>query len=290
MRIITYITLTACLFACIPDKKNADVLQDNSIYQLIAFDEKGEKATDGQFMAVYITIADTLGDTLHYVPSYHYFVEYYTESPIYAALSELNTGDSAHFKIAENQLYDAFSFDQLNKNGRRILELRIRLLYLVNESEVKDTLMTQLSNRLENEKREILAFLSKQLEPQSYIEQMGIFKKSVIMSLNGDPIKLGDNVTLEYDGRFLNGYVFDSKYGDDALEITYGMSDQIVQGLALAIKGMRAGESVKIILPSHHAFGGQGSVKGIVPPYTPVVYNLSIKNVTRTNDNEKERN
>tara|TARA_R110002049_G_scaffold294590_5_gene481302 strand:- start:1865 stop:2737 length:873 start_codon:yes stop_codon:yes gene_type:complete len=290
MKGIIYSGLFCLLIACMNDNKQFDVLKDQSIYRLVAFDDDGQKLTEGQFLSSYITITDTLGDTLHYVPSYHYFIEYYPESPIYEALSMLSTGDSAHFRIKESQLYDAFSFDQLSENGNRVLDLRIRAEYLVDESVVKDTLMAELSKRLENEGRLINNFIARQLEPQSFIEGMGIYKKSVIMSLEGSPIEAGDRVTLEYDGSFLNGYIFDSKYGADALEITYGMSDQIVPGLSLAIKGMRVGEIVKIILPSHHAFGGRGSVKGIVPPYTPVVYNLYIKNVIRTNNNEEERN
>ncbi len=280
MRILVCLAFILTIVACQQEKKY-DVLSDESTYQLIAFDGTGISPNIGNYLASYLTITDTLGDTLHYVPSYLYFIEFYQESPLFEVLSTIKTGDSAHYRIKEHQLFDAFGFDRLQANSNRPLELRIRLVDLVNEEAVQDSLMTELSHRLDNEQVDIIEYIMKQPEPQSYIEELGIYKKSIIMSLEGEPIKAGDRVTLSYTGSFLDGYVFDEKTGDESLEITYGMSDQIVSGLAIAIKGMRQGESVKIILPSHHAFGGRGSVKGIVPPYTPIVYNLTITNVTR---------
>ncbi len=290
MRKIIYLGIAILMFSCNRETKKFDILNDQSTYQLIAFDGNRVKPTEGQYVATYLTIVDSLGDTIHYVPSYHYFIEYYNESPIYEILSELSIGDSAHFQVSEGQLYDAFSFNRLIEGSKNKVELRIRAEYLVNEDRVKDTLMEELSQRIESEKQLIWNYLNNDVDPQAYYEQLGLYKKNTLKSIEGIQIKMGDQVTLEYEGSFLNGYVFDKKYGPDALEITYGMSDQILSGLSIGIKGMRAGESVKIILPSHYAFGARGSIKGIVPPYTPVVYNLSIKNVTRTDNNEKERN
>lgn len=280
MKIVVYILLVLTIIACQLEKKY-DVLPDESTYQLIAFDGTGISPNTGNYLASYLTIADTLGDTLHYVPSYLYFIEFYKGSPLFEVLSTIKTGDSAHYRIKEHQLYEAFGFDRLQANSNRVLELRIRLVDLVKEEAVQDSLMAELSSRLDNEQSDIIEYIMKQADPQSYIETFGIYKKSVIKAWEGEPIKAGDRVTISYTGSFLDGYIFDRKTGEESLEITYGMSDQIVSGLSIAIKGMRQGESVKIILPSQHAFGGRGSVKGIVPPYTPIVYNLSITNVTR---------
>lgn len=290
MKSFLFVLLTIFLFSCKRENKQFDVLKDQSIYQLIAFDEGGEKPLEGNYMATFVTIADTLGDTVHYVPSYHYFIEFYKESPIYDLLSAMSVGDSAHFIVSEDQVFNAFGFDNLDGESNRKVVLRIRLDYVVSAENVQDTLMAELSTRLSNEPQSILSYIKRQEEPQSYNEELGLYKKSLIMNLEGDPIQLGDQVTLSYFGQFFNGYKFDQKEGANSLEIKYGMNDQILPGLSIAIKGMRAGESVKIILPSHHAFGSRGSIKGIVPPYTPVVYNLSIKNVTRKNNNEKKRN
>ena len=50
----------------------------------------------------------------------------------------------------------------------------------------------------------------------------------------------------------------------------------MIDGLKTALKGMKEGENLKIILPSRHAFGEEGSLAGIVPPYTAVIYDVNI--------------
>ena len=42
---------------------------------------------------------------------------------------------------------------------------------------------------------------------------------------------------------------------------------------------MREGEKAKIIIPSQLAFGENGSSTGIVPPYTSVIYEVTMLKV-----------
>jgi FKBP-type peptidyl-prolyl cis-trans isomerase len=271
--------LVVSFFACKSPKKEVDVLADGTQFKLIAFGDSEESLKIDQYLSCYITIAETNGDTIHYVPGFSYFVEYYKESPLYAALNHLHLGDSFHLTIDESALFEAFGFDNLREDSKRKLELRIRALEFVEQSKIKNVLTESLTIRLQNEAGDIQNYLSNQSDRVAYIYEEDIYIKTEIKSTNS-PIQFGDQVTLEYDGQFLDGYVFDSKRGDQSLEIVYGMSDQVIRGIELGIKGLSEGESVKIILPSHLAFGAEGSVKGIVPPYTPVAYKIFIKKVT----------
>ena len=45
---------------------------------------------------------------------------------------------------------------------------------------------------------------------------------------------------------------------------------------AYALYKLKKGEKAKIILPSQLAFGDQGSSNGVIPPYTPLVYQIEI--------------
>jgi FKBP-type peptidyl-prolyl cis-trans isomerase len=270
------------VLACKEPMKEVDILPDGTQFKLVAFGENMDSIQLTDYLLCYITIADTLGDTIHYVPNYPYFVEYYKESPLYSAMNQLHLGDSFHLIIPEKSLFEAFGFDRLNENSEKLLELRIRALDFITEENVENKLLEGLEKRLNNEDKDIQSYLSKQPDRAAYLKEKGIYIKSEIKSTL-EPIKYGDIVTLEYDGQFLDGYVFDSKMGDKSLEITYGMSDQVISGIEQGINGLSEGESVKIILPSHLAFGAEGSVKGIVPPYTPVAYKIFVKKVTHTN-------
>lgn len=44
---------------------------------------------------------------------------------------------------------------------------------------------------------------------------------------------------------------------------------------------MREGETAIVILPSKLAFGHKGSSSGIIPPYTSVIYELSLNKIAK---------
>jgi FKBP-type peptidyl-prolyl cis-trans isomerase FkpA len=82
-------------------------------------------------------------------------------------------------------------------------------------------------------------------------------------------------VTLRYTGSFLNGRVFDSNAsGDKGVAFSWGSEGQLIPGLTRALRGMKTGGKAKIVLPSALAFGNGGSSTGLIPPHTPVVYEL----------------
>jgi FKBP-type peptidyl-prolyl cis-trans isomerase FkpA len=95
----------------------------------------------------------------------------------------------------------------------------------------------------------------------------------------GPAIKRGDMVSLSYKGAFLSGKMFDSVGFNTPLQFRFGDTAQMITGLEIAIKMMRQGEKAKIIIPSQLAFGNNGSSTGIVPPYTTVIYEVTLLKV-----------
>jgi hypothetical protein len=75
-----------------------------------------------------------------------------------------------------------------------------------------------------------------------------------------------------YSGRFLNGMVFDRRSG---FAFRPGTPDQLIEGLNIVIPGLKKGANAKIIIPSRLAFGESGSSTGLVPPFTPVLYEVT---------------
>jgi FKBP-type peptidyl-prolyl cis-trans isomerase len=96
---------------------------------------------------------------------------------------------------------------------------------------------------------------------------------------NGTGIKMGDLISLAYKGYFLSGRVFDSTSARNPLQFRYGDTAQVVRGLEIALKKMHEGEEAKIIIPSQLAFGENGSSTGIVPPYTTIIYEVTLLKV-----------
>jgi FKBP-type peptidyl-prolyl cis-trans isomerase len=53
----------------------------------------------------------------------------------------------------------------------------------------------------------------------------------------------------------------------------------VIRGLETVIGKMREGEKAVAVIPSGEAFGRDGSLSGIVPPFTPVVFKIELINV-----------
>ena len=67
-------------------------------------------------------------------------------------------------------------------------------------------------------------------------------------------IKSGDLVKVNYEGRFLDGEVFDTSAEREPLEFKAG-SDQLIPGFSGAVIGMTAGEKKTVTLPAADAYG-----------------------------------
>jgi FKBP-type peptidyl-prolyl cis-trans isomerase len=96
----------------------------------------------------------------------------------------------------------------------------------------------------------------------------------------GARVENGRRIRIHYEGRFLNGEFLEStREQSTPLDFVYGEEYIVLPGIAEALGFMSAGDKALVILPSGLAFGESGSVEGIVPPYTGLVYELEVISV-----------
>ena len=98
----------------------------------------------------------------------------------------------------------------------------------------------------------------------------------------------GDNVNVNYTGRFLDGRVFDTSIDSIAkanniyqkgrtynpLEFKLG-EHRVVAGFEAAVKQMKQGDIMEVLIPSSLAYGERGAGKDI-PPCTPLIFTLEM--------------
>jgi FKBP-type peptidyl-prolyl cis-trans isomerase FkpA len=203
-----------------------------------------------------------------------------TEGSIVDCFMMLSQGESASFIISA----DAFFRETLQTEAP---------LFIPSGSMMKvnlDIIEIQTTQQYEKEKE---AFLN-------WIEDFGDYEKVVLQQFlkeeklsvkptgsglfylklregNGKKIVAGDTLTLNYEGRFLNGKFFDSTIKrKQPFQFVYGTEWQVVKGLEEAIGMMSEGEKSLFILPSDLAFGNEGSSTGIVPPFTSLLFEVEI--------------
>jgi peptidylprolyl isomerase len=70
----------------------------------------------------------------------------------------------------------------------------------------------------------------------------------------GRSVTDGDQVRVNYIGRFADGSIFDSSEGHDPLEFTVGAGEVIV-GFDKAVIGLKPGESRKVVVAPEEGYG-----------------------------------
>ncbi len=95
----------------------------------------------------------------------------------------------------------------------------------------------------------------------------------------GPRVASGELVTLTYTATFLdNGQVFDRRT-EQAGGLTFRLGDpgQVIKGFEVAAHLLpKNGGEGHFVIPSALAFGPKGSSSGIVPPWTPVLYEIQV--------------
>jgi len=117
--------------------------------------------------------------------------------------------------------------------------------------------------------------------------------KTIQAAKAGSAVK-GDSVHINYIGRFLDGFVFDTNIKSVAIdsniyvstnkypELKFMIGDgTMASGFDLAVRQMVTGEKAIIVIPSKYAYGTSGNSDGLtkIPGYTPLVFELQLMKI-----------
>ena len=89
----------------------------------------------------------------------------------------------------------------------------------------------------------------------------------------GKRAKETDRVQCHYEGRLLDGSVFDSSYqrGEPAV---FGVN-QVIQGWTEALQLMPEGAKWTLFIPSEMAYGAQGAGQ-VIPPHSALIFDVEL--------------
>lgn len=81
-------------------------------------------------------------------------------------------------------------------------------------------------------------------------------------------------LTLEYTGKLFNGTVFDKTNTGATATLSLG---NLIEGWKEGLPMIKKGGSIRLIIPSHLAYGLQGS--GTIPPFSCLDFDIKVKDV-----------
>lgn len=187
------------------------------------------------------------------------------------AITQLAEGDSASFLIPVASFYS-------NKTSSDFIQADVKLIEIYSPEDYQST-MRELAaweaGLSGNEREELKVYLDKNY-PGLLPESEGYYK---IQLKEGSGPKAGgaERVLVHYTGYFLDGNEFDNtRTGSGPVEFSLKAEGQMIEGIASAVSNMRLGEKVRIIVPSHLAFGETGSSTGIVPPDASLIFEIEL--------------
>jgi len=121
------------------------------------------------------------------------------------------------------------------------------------------------------------AMFQEEFKQQEGVKEIkgGILYK-VEASGSGKMPKLSDRVKVRYQGRHVDGRVFDQTKGEDPQELRV---DRQIAGWQEVLPLMREGDKWEVIIPSHLAYGAKGSPYGNIGPNETLVFTIELVHV-----------
>ncbi len=203
-------------------------------------------------------------------------------------LTKMNDGDSVSYIVSADSLFSRFFKTQLPyflKPGSAVkMDVKLNRILSKEQYQVELAKYQQMvEDRDIEESRKLTIYLDTN-QTQFYRINNGMYYLPIKQG-TGECVKYGDKVKINYKGYFLNGKQFESTYERrQPLEFVFGEDGQVIKGFRTALTLMNEGAKTKFVIPSNLAFGGSGSEANIIPPYTTVIYEIELVNLTKHNN------
>ena len=94
----------------------------------------------------------------------------------------------------------------------------------------------------------------------------------------GDTARVGDQVTVNYTGKFQDGRVFDTSVGRASFNFVLGKGE-VIPGWDQGLQGMKVGGKRLLIIPPQLAYGEAGA-GGVIPPNATLIFEVELLKVT----------
>jgi FKBP-type peptidyl-prolyl cis-trans isomerase FkpA len=218
---------------------------------------------------------------------------------VYEALSMMHTGDSATFILQGNDLFLNFFRMQdlpgyIKDSAEVWMDVKVKSRVPKAEVDKRLAALSEESGRmLEEMKRTEPARISEFLaanELKAAPLPSGLYYIETMRG-TGKKVENGSQVTLQYVAKLTTGKILETSLREEAIKsgifdslfeytpFTFIMGDRsTVAGWEEGISHMRKGGKALLVVPSSLAYGEEG-LEDLIPPYSPVVYEIEIIDV-----------
>ena len=123
------------------------------------------------------------------------------------------------------------------------------------------------------------AFLAENAKKEGVVTTRSGLQYKVLVKGEGEVPKKTDKVQVHYEGRLVDGTVFDAskKHGDKPSEFR---PDQVIKGWTEALTMMPVGSKWQLYIPYKLAYGNRN--QGVIKPYSALIFDVELVGIVRS--------
>jgi FKBP-type peptidyl-prolyl cis-trans isomerase len=284
------------LTACTQSKYEGYETAENGLnYKFFTQDEKGTKVIEGDGVAfryifklvsndsVLVSSAtasqDGSGITKFIMPKSSF------KGSLEDAMMMMAKGDSASFIVSADSFYlktqRAPQLPPFLKPGD-MLKVEIKMVEIKTKKELEENQKQQeaeMAKMAEQEKPQIAQYVANN-KITTTPTASGLFYTETKKG-KGALVKAGNEVTVNYTGKLLNGQEFDSSVGKpEPFKFIVGQG-MVIPGWDEALQLMAKGGKATLLIPSNLAYGARGA-GGVIPPFAPLAFEIELVDINTT--------
>ncbi|SHF28132.1 FKBP-type peptidyl-prolyl cis-trans isomerase [Pedobacter caeni] len=104
-------------------------------------------------------------------------------------------------------------------------------------------------------------------------DENGVFYQILAPGTGSHHFTVASNISIDYEGKLLNGNVFDSSKGS---YVTFQLCE-LIPGWNIGVPKIQKGGKVRLLIPSYFCYGPRAV--GTVPPNAVLDFTISLNNV-----------
>ena len=288
LKIFFFILVLASFFISSCKEKVKYQATDTGLRYIFHTDKKGKSPRVNNYVTLDM-VYKLENDSLLYdsrqtgMPMRYQIIKPPFQGAIEEGIMMMGEGDSATFYVSADSMFEKVFKrplpDFITKGSRLVFD--IHLLKVENAAEAEADMREKLMAKFATEKKLIDKYVTEnniKEKPTSDGLYVVITKKT-----DGKLPSKGDQIAVQYTGRFLYGEVFDACVPNHPYHFTLG-EGKVMPGFEEAFSMLREGEKATIIIPSELGYGEKGKrnpASGIyiVPPYTPLMYEVEVVSI-----------
>ena len=153
------------------------------------------------------------------------------------------------------------------------------VMQVVDAKKYYEKTMTDEKHRQEDAyKKENADWLAENAKKEGVVTLPSGLQYKVLTAGTGEVATKDDNVTVRYEGKTIDGNIFDSSYKRNPDTSTF-RPDQVIKGWTEALTSMPAGSTWMLYIPQELAYGSRAA--GQIKPYSTLIFKVELVKIDR---------